>query len=99
MLPGDVKRKKIMPADVMNVVERRGKPEVHLHLAVTFVWGGDPMAIDPDDRDQKEIELKQFAARMKYGVIRNVNLEQTMREFQEAIAQTLRGSGALKGGE
>lgn len=99
MISGDVRRKKIMPHDVMTVVDQRGRPEVHVHAALTFVWGGDPMSIKSSERDQKEIELGQFAARLRHGQIKRKDLDRVFDEFKQVVMNRMRDTGCLQAGE
>jgi len=92
-----MKREKISTHQVTQIIDKKGKPEVHLHMALTFVWGGDPSAILPEDRNQQEIEIKQLAVRSKYGQLGTADLERIMGEFKHLMEKHLRVTGALSG--
>lgn len=96
---GDTKRVQASNKHFHDLCKRRGKPEVHIHTAVTLVWSGDPMAITQADRDQAEIEAGQWAARMKYGQIGVADIIKAMKEMTEQVMKRMRGSGSMRSGQ
>lgn len=91
----NVERKQVRKEDVQKAVDTRGKPEVHIHCAVTFVWGGDPTEIREEKRHQLEHELKQFAAALKHGQIRKMDIDRVFKEFNFVVERAIRESGAM----
>jgi len=92
-------RQQVQDHQVREILDKKGKPEVHMHMALTFVWGGNPIAIDPVDRNQQEKEIKQFAVVSKYGELRIKDVNRVMNEFGQLMTKYLRETGALKQGE
>ena len=91
----NVERKQVAAKDVDKVVGSRGKPEVQIHCAITFVWGGDPTEIRSEYRHQLEHELKQFAAALKHGQIRQMDIDRVFKEFNHVVGDVIRKSGAM----
>jgi len=93
----DIERKKASTKpEVEGLLKKKGKPEVQVHCAATFVWAGDPTAITKEQRDQQEYELGQFAVAMKHGLIDKKALDQVFSEFRFVIEKKLRDAGALR---
>ena len=68
--------------------------EMQIHVAVTAV-------ADPTKPEEKDIELKQWAARFpqaKFGAVTAPELEQAFVEFYNLVLKEVRKSGALAPG-
>lgn len=96
-------KKEIQNAETLDMLlKRRGKPEIHIHSAVTLVWGGDPHAISARDRNEFQKELKQFAAVFKpemIGKLQKSHVTQVFTEKEYHHTNLLRQLGFLNPGE
>lgn len=95
----NIARKQLTKGEVLAKTSKRGKPEVHIHTAITFVWPADPFGLEQDSRTQLEHEFGQFAARLKYGLIDGRALDQAFNDFKQVVQHRLRETGALVEGQ
>jgi len=79
-----------------------GLPEVQIHCAITLIEVGDPFALTKEKREDKPLEIGQFAVRFEdkksFGNLTPEHIDHVMRQFRHAILTRMRQYGVLRTG-
>jgi len=79
-----------------------GLPEVQIHCAVTLIEVGDPFALSKEGREDRPLEIGQFAVRFEdkksYGNITEDHIDNVMAQFKQSMMARMRDYGVLRPG-
>lgn len=95
-------RQNLLNAKKNGFSHAQGKPEVQVHCAATIIELGDPYALVKENRQDKPVEIGQFAVRFpknSYGSMTRSDVTNAMNQFHQALLKRLREWGAMKAGE
>ncbi len=82
--------------------KKGGLPEVQIHCAITLIEVGDPLSLTKEKREDKPLEIGQFAVRFEdaksFGNLTPAHIDYVMQQFRHAILTRMREYGVLRQG-